>query len=46
MSKQFWWLALLALVVGLAVGYSQREHLSMLTEQKFTDGWGNVIITP
>ena len=39
-------MALLALVAGLAVGYSQREHLSMLTENKVVDGWGNVTLTP
>lgn len=44
--KNFWLLAILFLVVGAAVGYSQREHLSMLTEHKTVDAWGNVSITP
>lgn len=42
------WLYVLAALVLIAVvlKVSQRENLTMLSENKVVDGWGNVTLTP
>lgn len=40
-----YWFAVL-LLIGLVLQMSTRERLTMLSENKVVDGWGNVILTP
>lgn len=42
------WLYILAALVLVAVvlQVNRRENLTMLSENKITDGWGNVTLTP
>lgn len=41
-----YWVAAALLIVVAVYPYVVREKLTMLSEHKEVDGWGNVIITP
>jgi hypothetical protein len=42
------WYFVFALLIALVVHYwtNRKEKLTMMTERKIVDGWGNVTITP
>lgn len=42
------WVSILAalLLVAVVLQVSRRENLTMLSENKVVDGWGNVTLTP
>ena len=42
------WYFVVAILIALAIHYwsKRREKLTMRSERKIVDGWGNVTITP